>query len=136
MKITNLYTHKFSVPTGQEIRDLATGELLCSTSKPWLFLELETDAGIRGWGEGTGEWLTEPVEAALLSWKELLIGRDPMPVVAICEDIQDRVPWKGGPVFGSAISAINSALYDIAGKAWGVPVHTILGGQGVCGRQG
>jgi len=128
MKITNLYTHKFSVPTGQEIRDPATGELLCSTSKPWLFLELETDAGIRGWGEGTGEWLTEPVEAALLSWKELLIGRDPMPVVAICEDIQDRVPWKGGPVFGSAISAINSALYDIAGKAWGVPVHTILGG--------
>lgn len=129
MKISSVRTHKFSVPTGQEILDPATGELLCSTSKPWLFLELETDTGITGWGEGTGEWLTEPVEATLLSFKELLIGRDPLPVAAICEDIQDRVPWKGGPVFGSAISAINSALYDIAGKAWGVPVHTILGGR-------
>lgn len=129
MKITNLQTYKFSVPTGQQVRDPATGALLCSTSKPWLFLKLETDAGITGWGEGTGEWLTEPVEATLHAWRELLIERDPLPVAAICEDIQDRLPWKGGPVFGSAIAAIDAALYDIAGKAWGVPVHTILGGK-------
>lgn len=128
MKITSLRTYKFNVPTGQAIRDPATGELLSSTSKPWLFLRLETDGGITGWGEGTGEWLTEPVEATLLAWQELLIGRDPLCVTAICEDIQDRLPWKGGPVFGSAISAINQALYDICGRAWGVPVHTILGG--------
>lgn len=129
MNITDLRTHKFSVPTGHQVRDPATGQLLCSTSKPWLFLEVETDAGITGWGEGTGEWLTEPVEATLQSWRELLVGRDPLPVAAICDDIQDRVPWKGGPVFGSAIAAVNAALYDIAGKAWGVPVHTILGGK-------
>ncbi len=129
MKITALRTHKFSVPTGQEIRDPATGQLLCSTSKPWLFLQLETDGGITGWGEGTGEWLTEPVEATLHAWSELLVGRDPLQVSALCEDIQDRLPWKGGPVFGSAISAINQALYDIAGRAWNVPVHTILGGK-------
>ena len=77
MKIRSLRTYKFSVPTGQRIRDPATGELLCSTSKPWLFLELRTDVGISGWGEGTGEWLTEPVEAALHAWEELLVGRDP-----------------------------------------------------------
>ena len=129
MKIRSLRTFKFSVPTGQEIRDPATGELLCSTSKPWLFLELRTDAGISGWGEGTGEWLTEPVEAALHAWEELLVGRDPLPVEALCEDVQDRLPWKGGPVFGSALAAVNQALYDIAGKAWGVPAHTILGGK-------
>ena len=128
MKITELRTHRFSVPTGQEIRDPDTGQLLCSTSKPWLFLELETDAGITGWGEGTGEWLTEPVDATLQSWRELLVDRDPLPVAAICEDIQDRLPWKGGPVLGSALSAVNQALYDVAGKAWGVPVHTVLGG--------
>ena len=51
MNITDLRTHKFSVPTDQEIRDPSTGELLCSTSKPWLFLEIETDGGITGWGE-------------------------------------------------------------------------------------
>jgi len=105
MKITRLQTYKFSVPLGQETRDPATGERLSSTSKPWLLLAVETDAGITGWGEGTGEWLTEPVEAMLLSWRELLIGRDPLPVAAICDDIQDRLPWKGGPVIGSAIAA-------------------------------
>ncbi len=129
MKIRSLRTYKFSVPTGQQVRDPATGALLCSTSKPWLFLELRTDAGISGWGEGTGEWLTEPVEAALHAWEELLVGRDPLPAEALCEDVQDRLPWKGGPVFGSALAAVNQALYDIAGKAWGVPAHTILGGK-------
>jgi len=129
MKITELRTYKFSVATGQEIRDPQTGQLLCSASKPWLFLKIDTDAGISGWGEGTGEWLVPSVEATIHAWKELLVGRDPLPVQALCQDIQQRLPWKGGPVFGTAIAAIDEALYDIAGKAWGVPVHTILGGQ-------
>ena len=51
MKITSIKTYKFSVPTGQEIRDPHTGALLCSTSKPWLFLKIETDAGLSGWGD-------------------------------------------------------------------------------------
>ena len=128
MKITELRTYKFSVPTGQETRDPQTGELLCSASKPWLFLKIETDAGISGWGEGTGEWLVPSVEATIHAWAELLVGRDPLPGRALCQDIQQRLPWKGGPVFGTAIAAIDAALHDIAGKAWGVPVHTILGG--------
>ena len=129
MKITGIRTYKFSVPTGQEIRDPNTGELLCSASKPWLFLKIETDAGISGWGEGTGEWLVPVVEACLKEWETLLIGCDPLRVGALTEDIQNRLPWKGGPVFGTAIAAIDAALYDIAGKAWGVPVHTVIGGQ-------
>ena len=129
MKITSVRTYKFSVPTGQETRDARTGELLCSTSKPWLFLKLETDAGITGWGEGTGEWLLPAVEATLHDWSTLLIGRDPQCFEALPRDITDRILWKGGPVFGTAAAAINMALYDIAGKAWGVPVHTILGGK-------
>jgi galactonate dehydratase len=59
----------------------------------------------------------------------LLVGQDPTQVVALSEDITNRLPWNGGPVFGTAVAAINMALYDIAGKAWGVPVHTILGGK-------
>lgn len=129
MKITDLRIYRFSVPTGHIVHDPETGEQISSTTKPWVFVEVQTDGGISGWGEGTGEWLTEPVTAMLTSWRELLIGRDPLLVDAICEDIQDRLPWKGGPVIGTAISAVNQALYDIAGKAWGVPVHTILGGK-------
>ncbi len=129
MKITGIKTYKFSVSTGQGIRDPHTSELICSTSKPWLFLKIETDAGIAGWGEGTGEWLVPAVEAALQDWSVLLIGQDPLGVAALTEDITNRLPWKGGPVLGTAIAAIDMALYDIAGKAWGVPVHTILGGK-------
>ena len=129
MKITGIKTYTFSVPTGQQIRDPHTDELLCSTSKPWLFLKIETDAGISGWGEGTGEWLTPSVEATLHEWAGLLIDQDPLRVVALTEDIADRLPWKGGPVFGTAIAAINIALYDLAGRAWDAPVHTLLGGK-------
>jgi galactonate dehydratase len=128
MRITELKTYKFSVPTGQGVRDPETGELLCSAAKPWLFLKLETDAGISGWGEGSGEWLVPPVEATLHSWRELIVGRDPLPAEALCEDILNRLPWKGGPVLGTAIAAVNAALFDIAGRSWGVPVPTILGG--------
>ena len=52
MKITSYKTYMFSVPTGQEIRDPGTGELICSTNKSWLFLKLETDAGIVVQGGG------------------------------------------------------------------------------------
>lgn len=129
MKITATRTYKLSVPTSQSLRDLHTGKLISSTSKSWLFLKIETDAGIAGWGDGSGEWLTPSVEATLHEWSGLLLDQDPLGVVALSEDITNRLPWKGGAVFGTAIAAINMALYDIAGRAWGVPVHTILGGK-------
>lgn len=129
MKIAAIKTFKFSVPTSQDVKDAHTNELLCSRKKPWLFLKLETDAGIAGWGEASSEWLVPSVEATLHDWARLLIGRDPTQVVALSEDIPNRIPWKGGPVFAAAVSAINMALYDITGKAWGVPVHSILGGK-------
>ena len=129
MKITSVKTYPLSVPTGQEIRDPGTGELLCSTMKSWLFLKLETDAGISGWGEGSGEWLVQPVETLMRQLVPLLLDRDPTRVEALTDDIVNFAPWKGGPIIGTAVAAINMALYDIAGKAWGVPVHAILGGR-------
>jgi galactonate dehydratase len=129
MKITSVKTYPLSVPTGQEIRDPGTGELVCSTHKSWLFLKLETDAGISGWGDGSGEWLVGSVETMLQELVPLLLDRDPTQVEALTDDIELFSPWKGGPIIGTAIAAINMALYDIAGKAWGVPVHTILGGK-------
>ena len=129
MQITACKTYKFSVPIEGQAIDPGTGHRMSSASKTWLFLKIETDVGIDGWGEGTGEWLVPSVEATLRAWFPLLIGQDPLPAEALSEDIMNRLPWKGGSVFGTAIAAINMALYDIAGKAWGVPVHTILGGK-------
>ena len=62
MKITRVKTFKFGVATGQQERDPVTGEAIASAEKGWLLLKLETDAGLPGWGEGTAEWLVEPVE--------------------------------------------------------------------------
>jgi galactonate dehydratase len=130
MKITRTRTFLFNVDTRQPpARDPASGQLLSSEFKTWLFLKIETDAGLHGWGEGSGEWLSPIVETTLRDWEPLLLGRDPTDVEAICEDIQNRLPWKGGPVFGSAIAAIDMALHDLTGKAWGVPVYKLLGGR-------
>ncbi|MEE3258034.1 MAG: mandelate racemase/muconate lactonizing enzyme family protein [Candidatus Latescibacterota bacterium] len=129
MKITATKIYKFSVPTGQTLSDPHTGKLISSTSKTWLFFKIETDAGIDGWGEGSGEWLVPAVEATLKEWDVLLLDRDPLQYRELAEDIQNRLPWKGGPVFGTAIAAIDAALHDIAGKAWGVPVQALLGGK-------
>src|SRR5579859_7316762 len=114
MKISGVKTFLFNVSTGQvPALDASNGELLSSDFKTWLFLKLETDAGLVGWGEGSGEWLSPLVATTLQEWTPLLVGRDPTDVGAICEDIQQRLPWKGGPVFGSAIAAIDMALHDL-----------------------
>ena len=100
MKITALKTYPFSVPTGGTSYDPHSGELLASTMKSWLFVKLETDAGISGWGEGSGEWLVPQVETMLQELWPLLIDRDPTQVEALCEDLCNRSPWKGGAING------------------------------------
>lgn len=129
LKVTAVKTYMFNVATGPLRLDPKTKLPISSTFKTWLFLKLETNAGISGWGEGSGEWISPIVRAALHEWEELLIGRDPLNVTAICDDITNRIPWKGGPILGSAVAAVNMALYDIAGKALEVPVHRLLGGR-------
>ncbi|MCH2202339.1 MAG: hypothetical protein MK102_10235 [Fuerstiella sp.] len=127
--ITQLKTYMFNVATGPVRLDPKTRQPISSGFKTWLFLKLETNAGLSGWGEGSGEWISPIVRTALHQWNELLIGRDPLDVTAICDDITNRLPWKGGPILGSAVAAVNMALYDIAGKTLNVPVHQLLGGR-------
>ena len=129
MQITRVKTYMFNVSTGPTRLDPKNRQPISSPFKTWLFLKLETNGGLSGWGEGSGEWLSPIVRTTLHEWEELLIGRDPLDVTAICDDITDRLPWKGGPVLGSAIAAVNMALYDIAGQALKVPVYRLLGGR-------
>lgn len=129
MTVTGMKTYMFNVATGPVRLDPKTKQPISSGFKTWLFLKLETSSGLSGWGEGSGEWITPIVRSALHQWDELLVGRDPLDVTAICDDITNRLPWKGGPILGSAVAAVNMALYDIAGKALNVPVHQLLGGR-------
>ena len=97
MKITRMKTYMFNVATGPVRLDPKTKQPISSGFKTWLFLKLETNAGLSGWGEGSGEWISPIVRTTLHQWDELLIGRNPLDVTAICADITNRLPWKGGP---------------------------------------
>lgn len=129
IKITGIKTYMFNVSTDKNPQPSKKSSELRSSFKTWLFLKVETNSGLYGWGEGSGEWLSPIVRTTLHEWEGLLVGRSPLDVTAVCDDITDRLPWKGGPVFGTAIAAINMALYDIAGKALQVPVYQLLGGR-------
>ena len=94
----------------------------------WLFVKVETDEGISGWGEPVVEGRARTVEAAVHELGEHLIGRDPARINDLWQVLYRGGFYRGGPVLMSAIAGIDQALWDIKGKALGVPVYQLLGG--------
>ncbi len=94
-----------------------------------LVLKVETDEGIHGWGESGLSGREKAVVGAVEHYREFLIGRDPMRIGALWQEMYRSQYFEGGRVLTAAISAIDIALHDIKGKALGVPVHDLLGGR-------
>lgn len=94
-----------------------------------IFVEIQTNHGITGVGEASLEGKTEAVVGAINDVKEYLIGKDPTRIEHHWQTIYRHSFWRGGVVIGTAISGIEQALWDILGKALGVPVHELLGGR-------
>jgi len=94
----------------------------------WLFLKVHTDAGIVGLGEPVVEGRASTVAAAVKQLETYLVGKDPRSVVHHWQAMYRHAFYRGGPVLTSAISGIDMALWDIKGKALGVPVYELLGG--------
>src|SRR5207302_6373503 len=94
----------------------------------WLFLKVHTDAGIVGLGEPVVEGRAETVAAAVKEIEPYLVGKDPRQVTHHWQAIYRHSFYRGGPVLTSALSGIDMALWDIKGKALGVPVYELLGG--------
>jgi galactonate dehydratase len=94
-----------------------------------LNIKIETDSGIYGWGASglTGRELA--VIGAIDHFRPLLIGQDARNIGAIWQDLYRGQYFEGGRVLTAAISALDIALYDIKGKALGVPVYELLGGK-------
>lgn len=93
----------------------------------WLFLKIETDSGLTGWGEALGD--KAPVQAAAIaSFEHALAGKDPTKIVHHWQSLFRGAFWRGGPTLNAAISGIEMALWDILGKSLGVPVYRLLGG--------
>lgn len=95
----------------------------------WVFVKLETDSGIHGWGEATLEYKEPTVAAAIHDLEYYLIGSDPANVEKFRHDCYRDAYWRGGPVLMSALAGVEMALWDIKGKALGVPVYEHLGGK-------
>jgi galactonate dehydratase len=95
----------------------------------WLFLKIETDEGIVGWGEPVVEGKAATVKAAVEELMEGLIGKDPQNIEDHWNNMYRAGFYRGGPILMSAISGIDQALWDIKGKFYNTPVHQLLGGK-------
>ncbi|MFC1541095.1 galactonate dehydratase [Candidatus Latescibacterota bacterium] len=93
----------------------------------WVFVKVSTDAGIIGWGEMLKDD-AKACAAGALEVGDYLVGQDPRRVVHHWQAIHRGAFYRGGPVKTAILSGIDMALWDIKGKALGVPVYKLLGG--------
>lgn len=94
----------------------------------WLFLKIDTDQGLSGWGEPIVEGRADAVRAAVEEFEKYLIGKDPMRIEDHWQVMYRSGFYRGGPETMSAIAGIDQALWDIKGKAYNAPVYELLGG--------
>lgn len=92
-------------------------------------VKVETDEGIFGWGESGLSSRELAVTGAVNHYRNFLIGRDVREIGAAWQEMYRSQYFEGGRVLTAAISAIDIALWDIAGKTLGVPVYQLLGGK-------
>ena len=92
-------------------------------------MKIETDRGISGAGEGTTEMNEPTVAAAIEGMGRYLAGKDPFAIEYHAHILQRDSYWRDGVVLRSALAAVEAALFDIKGKALGVPVYELLGGR-------
>lgn len=119
MKITSIRTHVMGIvsPGGR------------APSRNWIFVRVDTDKGIHGIGEATTEYHEQAVVAMIEQhFAPLLVGEDPTQIQRAWQKMQRFFWWRGGVVASSAASGIEQALWDVTGKAYGLPVHKLLGG--------
>ncbi|WP_336824181.1 galactonate dehydratase [Sporosarcina sp. USHLN248] len=94
----------------------------------WLFLKIETDEGIIGWGEPIVEGRAHTVKACVEELMEYMIGKDPMRIEDHWNMLYRSGFYRGGPILMSAISGIDQALWDIKGKYYNAPIYQLMGG--------
>lgn len=103
-------------------------EIIPVQSLRTIFIKMHTDAGITGIGEGTVEGRIETVMAAISQLEPYLIGKDPRQPAHHWQAIYRHAFYRGDIILTSALSAVDIAMWDIKGKALGVPVYELLGG--------
>lgn len=98
-------------------------------SRNQFIVKVETDEGLYGVGEAGVSGRELAAQGAVQHYREFLIGKDPMRIGGLWQEMYRSAYFEGGRVLTGAIAAIDIALYDLAGKALGVPVYQLLGGK-------
>ena len=112
MKITRIDTYVVAMPW-----------------KNWLFVEVHTDEGITGIGEATVNAFARTVEAAIRELEGIIIGKDPFRPRRITEGMRRDLYTDGGQIQGCAAAAVETACFDIMGKALDTPLYNLIGGK-------
>lgn len=94
-----------------------------------IFVRLTTDEGLVGVAEATLEGQEHAVRGAVAILADAVRGKDPRRITETIYDLNRDAYWRGGPVPGTALSALEMAMWDLTARALGVPVHRMLGGQ-------
>ena len=102
----------------------------------FVYVKIVTEAGLYGIGEASLGGRSLAVVGALDHLKPVLVGQDVTRIEHIWQDIFRGTFWRGGPVLQSALAGIDIALWDLAGKALGVPTYRLRTLRGTaCGRR-
>ncbi|HLH73494.1 MAG TPA: galactonate dehydratase [Chloroflexota bacterium] len=112
-----------------KIREITTHFVNVGPTRTWVLVKVSTDEGLHGWGEAGIEGKEKTVAQAIAELERQLVGRDPFQIELLWQEMYRHAFWVGGPVLTSAISGVEHALWDIKGKALGVPVWQLLGGK-------
>ena len=94
----------------------------------WAFCKVYTNQGLTGLGEGSVTSKEATLAQAIMEHERFLIGKDPTDIELLWQGMFRYPRWRGGPILNSAISAVEIALWDIAGQALGAPIYKLLGG--------
>jgi galactonate dehydratase len=95
----------------------------------WLFVRVESDDGAIGWGEASLEGHAEAVDGAFAALRDRFVGEDPFRIEHIWQIGYRGGFYRGGPVLMSALAGLEQALWDLKGRAVGLPVWEMLGGR-------
>jgi galactonate dehydratase len=95
----------------------------------WLFVRVESDDGAVGWGEASLEGYAEAVDGAFAALRDRFIGADPFAIEDIWQVGYRGGFYRGGPVLMSALAGLEQALWDLKGRAVGLPAWQMLGGK-------